>query len=62
MLARRDTKSKGELSSVKRKQGFRVIDPRRLGVLQAVAAHGSVAAAASALQPDGWPLHTAIAV
>jgi DNA-binding transcriptional LysR family regulator len=42
-------KSKGELSSVKRKQGFRMIDPRRLRVLQAVAVHGSVAGAADAL-------------
>src|SRR5579859_3876413 len=42
-------KSKGELSTVKRKRIFRMIDPRRLRILQAVAAHGSVAAAAGAL-------------
>jgi DNA-binding transcriptional LysR family regulator len=35
---------------VKRKQSFRVIDPRRLPVLQAVAVHGSVTGAASALR------------
>ena len=34
---------------MKRKQNFRMIDPRRLRVLQAVAVHGSVAAAAGAL-------------
>src|SRR5262249_60324552 len=41
--------SKGELSTVKRKPAFRMIDPRRLRVLEAVAASGSVAAAAQAL-------------
>src|SRR5579859_1705339 len=41
--------SKGELSTAKRKRIFRMIDPRRLRILQAVAAHGSVAAAAQAL-------------
>jgi hypothetical protein len=45
IVARRDIRSKGELPSAKRKQSFRMIDPRRLGVLQAVAAHGSVAGA-----------------
>jgi hypothetical protein len=44
IVARCNIKSKAELSSVKRKQNFRVIDPRRLHVLQAVAAHGSAAA------------------
>jgi DNA-binding transcriptional LysR family regulator len=43
-------KSKGELSTAKRNQIFRMIDPRRLRVLQAVAAHGSVASAADALR------------
>jgi hypothetical protein len=34
---------------VKRKQGYCVIDPRRLRVLQAVAAHGSLAGPAWSL-------------
>src|SRR5258708_24768565 len=42
-------RSKGELSTGSRKQAFRMIDPRRLRVLQAVATGGSVAAAAQAL-------------
>jgi hypothetical protein len=36
-------RSKGELSTGNRKQTFRMIDPRRLRVLQAVATGGSVA-------------------
>jgi DNA-binding transcriptional LysR family regulator len=45
----RTVESTGEVSTVKRKPGFRMIDPRRLRVLQAVAASGSVAAAAQTL-------------
>jgi DNA-binding transcriptional LysR family regulator len=43
------SRSKGELSTGSRKQTFRLIDPRRLRALQAVATGGSVAAAAQAL-------------
>jgi len=49
IVDRPQDRSKGELSTGNRKQTFRMIDPRRLRVLQAVATGGSVAAAAQAL-------------
>ena len=48
IVARHDIKVKVNYPP-QAKATFRMIDPRRLRVLQAVAAHGSVAAAADAL-------------